>query len=154
MDQITAACSKCNVKDRICENEDGRGPEFCPTINKKGVIRAAMTEYGKPEVGEFARQASIQEAECYANRGVEPFVLHPIKTRVQETVEFAKKMNFKTIGIAFCAGLRKEASTLTDILEPHDFKVVSTACATGGIPKESIEIKEKTNRYWPIRADV
>jgi hypothetical protein len=91
MDQITAACSKCNVKDRICENEDGRGPEFCPTINKKGVIRAAMTEYGKPEVGEFARQASIQEAECYANRGVEPFVLHPIKTRVQERVEFAKK---------------------------------------------------------------
>jgi len=57
-------------------------------------------------------------------------------------VEFAKKMNFKTIGIAFCAGLRKEASTLTDIIEAHDFKVVSTACATGGIPKESIGIKE------------
>ena len=142
MENLTAACSKCKVKDKICENEGGRGPEYCPTIIKKDVIRAAMIEYGKPEVGEFARQASIQEAECYANRGIDPFVLHPIKTRVQETVEFAKKMNFKTIGIAFCAGLRKEASTLTDIIEAHDFKVVSTACATGGIPKESIGIKE------------
>lgn len=116
MDNITAACSKCKVKDKICENEGGHGPEFCPTINKKGVIRAAMKEYEKPKVGEFARQASIQEAECYANRGIDPYVLHPIKTRLQETIEFAKKMNYKIIGIAFCAGLRKEASILTGIL--------------------------------------
>ena len=47
MNNITAACSKCKVKDKICENEAGHGPEFCPTLNNKGVIRAAMKEYEK-----------------------------------------------------------------------------------------------------------
>jgi hypothetical protein len=44
MDNITAACSKCKVKDKIYENEAGHGPKFCPTINKRDVNRAAMIE--------------------------------------------------------------------------------------------------------------
>jgi uncharacterized metal-binding protein len=139
----TPICSTCRVKDKICEAESGRGPDFCPTLNREEVVKRAIEEYQKPQIREFARQASIQEGECYANRGVDPYVLHPVKPRIQETCEFAKKMGFKKIGIAFCSGLQQEASTLTRILQLQGFEVVSVVCKAGGVPKESIGIRDE-----------
>jgi len=139
----TPMCSKCRVKDKICRTETGRGPDFCPTLNRKEAVNRAVKEYQKPEIREFARQACIQEGECYANRGVDPYVLHPVKPRIQETCEFAKKMGFKRIGIAFCSGLQQEASVVTDIFEKQGFDVVSVACETGRIPKEFVGVKDE-----------
>jgi uncharacterized metal-binding protein len=136
-------CSKCQVKDRICRSPQGQGPAFCPTVNRQDVAARAAQEYVKEEVYEFARQASIQEAECYINRDAEPFVFHPVKTRVQEIFEFARKMDYKKLGVAFCMGLPREASALTRILEAQGFEVVSVCCKAGCIPKEIIGIKDR-----------
>ncbi len=136
-------CSKCAVDNQICETESGQGPSFCPTLTRNDVVEQANKEYTKPEIREFARQASIQEGECYVNRGVDPYVPHPVKPRVQETCEFAKKMGFKRIGIAFCSGLKHEALLLTRILEVQGFEVVSVVCKAGRTPKESIGVKDE-----------
>ena len=87
--------------------------------------------------------ASIQEGECYINRDKSPFILHPAKPRVQEICEFAHRMNFKRLGIAFCGGLHDEARILSDILNAQDFEVVSVMCKCGGVPKESIDISDE-----------
>ena len=137
-DRISPQCALCSVKKRACRVKDGKGPESCPTINYKDTIDTIFKEYERPEIKEFARMASIQEAECYSNRDVKPYVLHPVKTRVQETCEFAEKMNFKKLGIAFCAGFYTEARALTRILRAQDFEVVSVVCKTGCTPKEKI----------------
>ena len=81
------------------------------------------------------------------NRHVKPYTPQPVKTRVQEICEFAKKMSYKKIGIAFCAGLRSEALTLTKILKAHGFKVVSVICKVGCTPKEVIGVRD----YQKIR---
>ena len=86
--------------------------------------------------------ASIQEAECYINRDVKPYVLYPVKTRVQEIIEFSRKMDYSRLGIAFCAGLHPEAKALNDILESKGFQVASVVCKAGCTPKERIGIKE------------
>jgi uncharacterized metal-binding protein len=135
-------CSLCSVEIRACRAEDGVGPVFCPTINSKDAIELAVKEYEKPEIRKFARMASIQEAECYTNRHIKPYVSQPVKPRVQEIYEFAKKMSYKKLGVAFCAGLRAEARALTDILNAQGFDVVSVVCKTGCTPKEAIGIKE------------
>jgi len=135
-------CAKCNVKNRICQSPQGQGPEFCPTLRHKALLEKVKAEYQKPQIREFARQASIQEAECYAHRGVKPYILHPTKTRVQEICEFAQKMGYKKLGVAFCGGLRREAQSLTRILEAQGFEVVSISCKAGCIPKETIGIQE------------
>jgi uncharacterized metal-binding protein len=140
---VTPECAKCQLKDRICKTEDGRGPKFCPTLNHSETIDKAVEEYKRPEIKEFARMASIQEAECYSNRDVQPYVLHPVKPRVQEVCEFAHKMGFKKLGIAFCGGLHSEARALTTILEAQGFEVASVMCKTGRTPKEVIGIKEE-----------
>lgn len=144
---LVSMCSKCNVDTKICRTESGRGPASCPTFTREAVVRRAMKEYEKPEIREFARQASIQEGECYANRGVDPYIRHPVKPRAQETCEFAKKMGFKKIGIAFCSGLQREFSILTNILEAQGFEVVSVVCKAGRTPKEFIGVmdEEKIN---------
>ncbi|MBW1802412.1 MAG: DUF1847 domain-containing protein [Deltaproteobacteria bacterium] len=65
-------------------------------------------QYDRKEVREFARQASIQEAECYANRHQKPYVMQPSKPRIVEICEFAEKMKYKRRGIAFCIGLASD----------------------------------------------
>lgn len=135
-------CSICAKKDRVCRNPEGEGPDFCPTLNLQEVIEKTAAEYAKPEVAEFARMASLQEAECYSHRDVKPYVLHPVKPRVQEICEFAHKMGYRRLGIAFCAGLHPEARTLTDILQAQGFEVVSAVCKVGAVPKEKLGLKE------------
>ena len=141
-------CSLCAKKDRICRDPEGSGPDYCPTINLRKVIEKTKAEYKKPEVAEFARMASIQEAECYAHRDVKPYVLHPTKPRVQEICEFAHKMGYKRLGIAFCAGLHPEAKTCTKIFQAQGFEVVSAVCKVGAVPKEEIGLvdEEKVRR--------
>jgi uncharacterized metal-binding protein len=92
---------------------------------------------------EFARQASIQEAECYANRHQRPYIMQPTKTRIQEIWEFARRMGYKRLGLAFCLGLVKEASVVQDILEAHGFEVVSVLCKAGRTEKGVIGIKDE-----------
>jgi uncharacterized metal-binding protein len=99
------------------------------------VLEKALKEYEDPEILEFARQASIQEAECYANRHQRPYIMQPTKTRIQEIWEFARRMGYKRLGLAFCLGLVKEASVVQDILEAHGFEVVSVLCKAGRTEK-------------------
>jgi uncharacterized metal-binding protein len=135
-------CALCSAKNRVCLVENGEGPLSCPTKEDIIVINKALKEYEKPEIQKFAQMASLQEAECYTNRHLKPYVLHPVKPRVQEICEFAKKMSYKKIGVAFCAGLYSEARTLSKILKAQGFKVISIVCKVGGTPKENIGIND------------
>ncbi len=138
----TPLCSLCAKKDRICRDPEGSGPEFCPTLNLDEVIKKTVVEYQKPEVAQFARMASLQEAECYAHRDVKPYVLHPTKPRAQEICEFAQKMGYQRIGLAFCAGLHPEAKIFTQILKAQGFEVVSAVCKVGAVPKEKLGLNK------------
>jgi len=143
MESKKPECAKCGVKNKICRSPEGRGPDFCPTLHRKEPIAKANEEYTKPDILKFAREASIQEAECYINRGVKPYVSHPTKPRVQEICEFAQKMGYKKLGVVFCTGLHGEALSLTQILEAQGFEVISVVCKAGRAPKEQIGIKDE-----------
>lgn len=137
-------CAKCPADPglRACRIQEGDGPEFCPTIHMEPVIERARQRYHDREIREFARQASIQEAEGYAGRGPGPYVRHPVKPRLQEIWEFAGRMGYKRLGVAFCAGLLKEGRLLVEVLEKHGFEVVSVVCKVGCTPKEEIGITD------------
>jgi len=135
-------CAKCKVSDKICRKPDGHGPEFCPSQTRRQIIDQALAEYDRPRVQEFARQASIQEGECFANRHLKPYVMQPVKTRLLELIEFAREMGYRRLGLAFCAGVAQEAGVLTEVLENNGFEVVGVACKVGGVPKERIGLKD------------
>jgi uncharacterized metal-binding protein len=136
-------CVKCKIMEKLCRRPDGRGPEFCPTHTKTAIIAASLEEYDKSEIREFARLSSVQEGECYANRHIKPYIMEPVKTRVQEVIEFSQKMGYKRLGLAYCGGVTHEAGTLAEVLEKQGFEVIAVSCKVGGIPKERIGIKDE-----------
>jgi uncharacterized metal-binding protein len=139
---MDSSCATCKIVRKICRTPEGKGPKNCPTLNEGAVIDQARDEYEKEEIREFARLASVQEGECYANRDQKPYVLHPVKPRMVEIMEFAQKMNYRKIGLAFCGGLTHEAGMVVDILEKNGFKVINVSCKVGGVAKEKIGIQE------------
>lgn len=141
-------CVLC--EKRLCfprkARPEGKNPAFCPSETRREILEAALTEYDKPENKEFCRLSSVQEFECYewTDRG-----LVTRQPRVEETINFAKKMGYKRLGIAFCAGLINEAKVLAQILENNGFEVASLCCKCGGIPKERIGLKEEEKILGP-----
>ena len=137
-------CAECKLEKRICSQEDGTGPAYCPTIHLSDVIKASLSEYEVAAIRNFAVKATIQEGECYVNKGSDnPHVRYAIKPRVQETIEFANKMGYGRLGIAFCGGLRGEAKILSEILKAQGFEVASVVCKAGKTPKEFLGITEE-----------
>jgi uncharacterized metal-binding protein len=111
-------------------------------VNKEAVIAKALEELKKPEILEFARQASIQEGEGYTDKELGYSKVRPLKPRILEIVEFAGRMNYKKIGLVFCIGLRKEAKVVEGILAVNGFTVVSGICKMGRVPKEAIGVRD------------
>lgn len=138
-------CAACALprEQRICVNAEGKPSAGCPTLFHKQVLEQANAAYADPAVGHFAYQASVQEAEAYANRDQVPYVMQPCKTRIVEICEFAQRMAYKRLGLAFCMGLRKEAAVVGSFLESKGFEVVSVVCKAGRTPKRLIGIPEE-----------
>jgi uncharacterized metal-binding protein len=144
MNQEAPNCARCPYKsgDRLCTNEDGKGPDNCPTRNMQELAGASLTEYRKDEgILEFARQASIQEADGYTHKERGYARLRASKTRIEEIMEFAAKMTYRRLGMAFCIGLSREAKVVETLLASRGFEVVSAACKAGRIPKEHLGLR-------------
>ena len=77
------------------------------------------------------------------NRHQRPYIMQPSKTRIVEICEFARKMGYRRLGLAFCLGLTKEAAAVEEILQENGFEVVSVLCKAGRTSKEMIGIKEE-----------
>ena len=65
-------------------------------------------------------------------------------TRLEELIAFARKMEYKHLGIAFCVGLSEEAEKLHKILAKH-FNVSSVCCKVCGIEKERFGLTKIKN---------
>ncbi|MFP4474253.1 MAG: DUF1847 domain-containing protein [Desulfatibacillaceae bacterium] len=138
--KTAAACAYCDlgVFDKSCLFESGKGSKGCPTLARRNLLEKANTAYEDPDTLEFARQASIQESECYANRDQQPYVLQPTKTRIVEICEFGQKMGYRRLGLAFCIGLTREARTVAEVFEAWGFEVVSVVCKAGRTSKKGV----------------
>jgi len=127
------ACAYCPPNVRACRNgeDQERGPGFCPSKVDPGTQTAARALYDDPEIYRISHEAAIVESEGYCKW-----------TRVEEIVQFAKRMGFTKIGIANCISFEDHAYVLSGILESHGFSVVSLACKNGSIPKEELGIAD------------
>ncbi len=146
MNDKSPNCAKCPFKasDRLCRIEDGKSPVFCPTGNLTELTELSLKEYDNTVgIGDFAKQAAIQESEGYSNRELGYEQVRPCKTRIEEIMEFSEKMSYKRLGMAFCIGLRKEAKIVEKIFSSRGFDVISVVCKVGRVSKEHIGVNKK-----------
>ena len=141
MENQPANCARCpyKISERLCRDEQGRAPDRCPTANLQELTGQSLDEYrNHGAIHEFAKQASIQEASGYGNRDQGYEHVRPIKPRIEEIIEFAERMNYRRLGIAFCIGLRKEAQAVEKLIGSRGFEMVTVLCKVGRSSKEII----------------
>jgi uncharacterized metal-binding protein len=145
MDKKLPNCARCphQPPERLCLREDGKAPDNCPTINHTEAIAYSLQEFAKPDILEFARQATIQEGEGYGDKDLGYQNIKPVKPRILETIEFAKKMKYQRLGMAFCLGLYKEARIVEKLFSSKGFEMISSLCKMGRVPKEEIGILDE-----------
>jgi uncharacterized metal-binding protein len=109
-------------------------------VHHAAEIEAAVEEYKKEEIYHFAHEASLQERACYGACPDKEGVNMQLKPRVVEIIEFANRMGYKKLGVAFCGGLHREAAKFVQILKSAGFDVVSAMCKVGGVDKSLIGV--------------
>lgn len=134
MEKKELSCADCAVV--ACAGGGDKYPEFCPTarMDEEGK-RALLDCYGEEENYKVTVAAAEIEHEYYGKM-----------TRIEETVEFAKRIGAKKIGIANCAALYTEAKIVTRIFREHGFEVITACCKTGAVEKTEAGIPKECER--------
>ena len=125
------ACIECAGKN--CDKGDKAYPAFCLTTHMdQEILQDALECYAEEENRKAMVAAAEVEYEHYCKY-----------TRVEEIMEFARKIKAGKIGIATCVGLLRESRTLASILRKHGFEVYGAACKAGAVPKTEVGIPEE-----------
>ncbi len=138
-------CALCPSTVQACRHGQApeQGPGFCPSKVDPATIQAGHARYEDEETRKVSAESARIESEGYCKW-----------TRVEEIIQFSKRMGYKKLGIATCIGLIDQASLLSRILESHGFEVVSVACKLGNVPKEEIGLadheKVKPGSFEPM----
>lgn len=131
MDDKTLSCVDCAVRN--CDSQNSMYPDFCLTTKlTEEEIQQIKDIYKEPENHDTMCAAADVEMEGYLK-----------ECRVEEIMNFARKMGMKKLGIATCVGLLREARTLAKILRNQGFEVYGAACKVGAIPKTQVGIDKK-----------
>ncbi len=142
-------CAKCARP--VCNSVAWQdAPANCPHVLLPEVIKKATERCFSAELREFALQASRQEGSGYLRLPHAPDGPSPVKSRLEEIIEFAGRMGYRRLGVAYCGGVQFEAGLLVPIIENRGFEVVSVQCKCGSVPKEDLGIKDD-EKVWPGR---
>jgi len=125
-------CTACGSNPCYSSGRGNRDLDGCPITTAEELLERAYQVYKEGPTREIAHAAALVEAKGYMRW-----------TRVEDTMEFARLMGYKKLGIACCLGLKREGAILESILQSNGFQVASAICKTGGVPKEKLNIKDE-----------
>ena len=126
------SCVDCGVMN--CSKRTGQYPEFCPT--------AALTQEEIDEVTNIYLKSRINKKVAVAAAEIEG-EFYGRYTRVEEIIEFAKRIGAKKIGIATCIGLLEESRVFAKILRLNGFEVYGVSCKSGSVNKTTVGVDPK-----------
>ena len=126
--KVIRSCVDCGVTN--CNKMDKYYPDFCLTTGMDETLLGEVIRlYDDEENKKVTLAAAGVESDYYCQM-----------CRVEETIEFAKRIGAKKIGIATCVGLIRETRTLSRILRSHGFEVYGVACKAGTVRKTEVGI--------------
>lgn len=129
--EIKHSCVDCGTQN--CKFKDRTYPDFCPTVNLEDAdLQWALERYDEGRNHDIMVASAEVEFEGYCQW-----------TRVQEIMEFARKIGAKKIGIANCIGLINEARIFARILRANGFEPYAIICKVAGKAKSSIGIPKQ-----------
>lgn len=112
-------CYKCDCSYHCSMGIPNEELENCPIRESPDIQKKAIDLY---QTNEFIKRANIVSTLVKEQRSM---------PRLKDTIEFAKGMGYKKIGIASCAALQKETIITAEKLTQNGFVVSSVCCQTG-----------------------
>jgi uncharacterized metal-binding protein len=126
-------CVLCGVKACTAAPETKVPPDFCPMPAEPELLAEVERAYvSDPQLQRIAVESARTEAAGYCKA-----------TRVQEIMDFARRMGWSRLGIAHCVGLMQEAKAARDIFVAGGFDVCTVCCKAGSIDKEQVGIRDE-----------
>jgi uncharacterized metal-binding protein len=144
MTTVLPQCAKC--PGAYCRNVSWEKikkdvlPEYCPMKTSNEIVKSSIERFRSFDVKRIYVSATITEKEAYESvRGV----CMAVRPRIKELIEFCRLIHAKKIGVAFCAGMRDEASRIVKFIEDSGFDVASVLCKCGAIDKTEFDVDGK-----------
>lgn len=128
--QNDPTCYKCDCSTKCSIGVPNKELENCPIRSSSGIQRKAIELY---QTDDFIKRANIVSTIVKEQRSL---------PRLKDTIEFARGMGYKKIGIASCAGLQKETKITAEKLTQYGFEVSSVCCQTGGDKRIDVDAPE------------
>ncbi len=129
----TAVCATCRVM--ACSAEPGtvEVPRTCPMLLEAEVLdEVAMAYQQDPELRRMAQESARTESAGYCRT-----------TRIEDIMDFARRMGADRLGIAHCVGLMREARLARSIFLAGGFEISTVCCKVGSINKEAVGIRDE-----------
>ena len=137
MEEKTLSCVDCGTQN--CKFKTRTYPDFCLTTNlSEDDTLWALERYDEDRNREVMIASAEVEFEGYCQW-----------TRVQEIMEFARKIGARKIGIANCIGLINEARIFAKILRANGFEPYAVICKVEGRAKTSVGIPSECESIGP-----
>jgi uncharacterized metal-binding protein len=126
-------CVLCGVKACTAEPDTKTPPSFCPMPVETALLQEVERQYlEREDLRRLALESARTEAAGYCR-----------STRIEEIMDFARRMGAGRLGIAHCAGLMQEAKAARDIFLAGGFEVYTVCCKAGSIDKEKIGLRDE-----------
>jgi uncharacterized metal-binding protein len=126
-------CVLCGVKACAAEPDTKKPPAFCPMPVEAELLQEVECAYlEQADLRKLAVESARTEAAGYCR-----------STRVEEIMDFARRIGASKLGIAHCVGLMQEAKVARDIFMAGGFEVYAVCCKAGSIAKEKIGLTDE-----------
>jgi uncharacterized metal-binding protein len=126
------SCTDCAIN--TCNKTGDNFPEFCLTTKLEDAeVEEVLNLYKNDEQ---VRKLAISGAEVEGG-------FYGKYTRVEEIMEFARRIGAKKIGIATCIGLIEESRIFARILRTKGFEPYGVACKVAAVDKTEIGIGDE-----------
>jgi uncharacterized metal-binding protein len=124
-------CTRCGGIGCTQAGGTQHQPAFCPALLEPEVLDLARAAFEDAGVRRLALESARTEAAGYCRW-----------TRLEEVMQFGRRMGAHRLGLAYCVGLRREAAVAREIFEANGFEVRSVCCKVGSIEKEQIGLRD------------
>lgn len=130
------SCADCAIVG--CRTPDGLHPDFCPgqKLSQQQKEEVNNLYLHDEEIKKIAMAAAEVEGYFYGRM-----------TRVEECMEFARRIGARKIGLAICAGLMREGNIVARILRSNGFEVYGICCKVGAVTKAELNVDANCIRH-------
>ena len=124
-------CDQC--EGNYCHNGyQDKKPDYCQAAANPDLLQAVPELYEDPEAAKFQRAASK-----LLNRQKQAGVQWP---RIQESIEFAKELQVKKVGIAVCISMSWQGSEFAQLMRLAGLEPCMVTCMAGGLKQEQLGV--------------